>query len=102
MTTRLAPLVSAGRAGTAGQQCGLAGGVEEGDGAAGNAVVGAEHQRRAVAAIDMARLAAARLPPAKAKPAGRVTVVRHIEGAEAAGVLDGGGEANEVARHRYW
>ena len=96
MTTTLAPLVSVGRAGAAGQQGGLAGGIEEGDGGAGNAVIGAENQRRAVAAVD-GQVGRCQAAPGEREAGRQGDGRRHVEGAEAAGVFDGGGEANEVA-----
>ena len=64
--------------------------------AAGNAVIGAENQRRAVAAVD-GEVGRRQAAPGEREAGRQGDGRRHVEGAEAAGVFDGGGEAHQVA-----
>ncbi|MNF58859.1 hypothetical protein D3C84_404310 [compost metagenome] len=87
--------VVGGRTGAAGQQRGLAAGIEESDLVAADAVVDAGDQLRAVAAVNL-QIGRGQAAPDKTQARGQGDAGADIEGTAAPGVFDGGDQAQQV------
>ncbi|MNZ12060.1 hypothetical protein D3C78_289320 [compost metagenome] len=85
-----------GGAGAAGQQGGLTVGVEERDGVAVDAVVGALHQQGAVTAVDL-QVGRTQAAACKRQPCGQRDAGADVVSAAAAAVLQGSGQPKGVS-----